>query len=95
MSAGKGKAAAGKGKAKAATGIATLNMILSVSGIHARRLCSVSTFPGTLSFLVLSLERPWQQRQPSADCLLCHSCCVRLHLVRWVSTSAARHVTKG
>lgn len=94
MSAGKGKAAAGKGKAKAATGIATMNVICFVSGVHACCLCNVSTFPGRLSFLVLSYGRPWLQRQASAHCLSCHSCSVRLHLVTWISTSAARQVVK-
>ena len=86
MSAGKGKAAAGKGKAKAATGIATLNVTHSVSGIRTCCLCDISTFPGTSSFLVLFYGQSGLQRQPSAHCLSCHSCSVRLHLVGWIST---------
>lgn len=94
MSAGKGKAAAGKGKAKAASGSSTMNVILFISGIYVCCLHNVSNFLGRLSFLVMSYGQPWLQRQPSAHCLSCHSCSVRLHVVRWISTSAARHVIK-
>ena len=94
MSAGKGKAAAGKGKAKAATGISTMDVILFISGVHVCCLYNVSKFPGRLSYLVLSYGQPWLQRQPYAHCLSCHSCILRLHFVRWISTSAARHVIK-
>ncbi len=58
MSAGKGKAAAGKGKTKAATGIATLNVILLMAGIHVCDLYNVSKFLDRLSFLALSYAQP-------------------------------------